>query len=44
MNYKETIYLGYLDDPERKLELKHFPSFAGGIPLWLNYDKKENNP
>jgi len=33
MNYKESIYLAYLDDPEEEITLQNFPSFTGGVPV-----------
>lgn len=44
MNDKETLYLAYLDDPEKDIKIEQFPSFAGGFPLWLNYDNKKYLP
>lgn len=37
MNNKETLYLGFLEDPDEDndLTLQNFPSFSGGVPLWL---------
>ena len=45
MNPNEDIYLGFLEDPEEgnDLSLKGFPSFAGGIPLWLHYNSPVPN-
>ena len=44
MNDKESIYLAYLDDPEKDISIESFPSFAGGFPLWLNYDNEKFLP